>query len=304
MNAIETTDLTRSFQRGRLRVTVVDRLTLSVPHGVVFGYLGPNGAGKTTTIRMLTGVLPPSSGTATVAGISLRQPDQVKARIGYANQQASLYADLSVHENLEFKARLYLGPREVPGAVGRVLELLGLTEYQHALAGQLSGGWRQRLSIGTAIVHGPSLVFLDEPTAGLDPVGRRELWDTIYALTQQGTTVFVTTHYMDEAERCHQLAMISNGRVLASGQPEDLRAAVRGRFYELEADSLGAALQTAKQHPSVRDAWITGSMLRLASEGPLETAVLEGIGRNARPVPPTLEDAFVALSRTPLEARA
>ena len=160
MNAIETTDLTRSFQRGRLRVTVVDRLTLSVPHGVVFGYLGPNGAGKTTTIRMLTGVLPPSSGTATVAGISLRQPDQVKARIGYANQQASLYADLSVHENLEFKARLYLGPREVPGAVGRVLELLGLTEYQHALAGQLSGGWRQRLSIGTAIVHGPSLVFL------------------------------------------------------------------------------------------------------------------------------------------------
>jgi ABC-2 type transport system ATP-binding protein len=296
VNAIETFELTKVYSHGHLKLTVVDRLRLSVPEGIVFGCLGPNGAGKTTVIRMLCGVLRPTSGTATVTGIGLEHPDAVKARIGYANQGASVYTDLTVEENLAFKARLYLEPKRVSTAVGRVLERLHLTEYRDTLAGRLSGGWRQRLSIGTAIVHEPRLIFLDEPTAGLDPVGRRELWDTIYALSAEGMTVFVTTHYMDEAERCNRLAMLSGGRVLAAGRPDELRAAVAGRFYELEADDLGRALTVAKASDGVRDAWITGSFLRVSSDGPLETDLLERLGRNARLVPPTLEDAFVALT--------
>ncbi len=295
MNAIETFDLTKIYGR-HVKMTVVDRLRLSVPEGIVFGCLGPNGAGKTTVIRMLCGVLRPTSGTATVAGIGLEYPDAVKARIGYANQGASVYTDLTLEENLAFKARLYLEPKRVPGAVGRVLERLHLTQYRHTLAGRLSGGWRQRLSIGTAIVHEPRLIFLDEPTAGLDPVGRRELWDAIYALSAEGMTVFVTTHYMDEAERCHRLAMLSGGRVLAAGRPDELRAAVPGRFYELEADDLGRALVVAKALNGVRDAWIAGSFLRIAAGQALEPEALERLGRNARMVAPTLEDAFVALN--------
>jgi ABC-2 type transport system ATP-binding protein len=299
VNAIESFDLTKVYGHGRVKMTVVDRLTLSVPEGIVFGCLGPNGAGKTTVIRMLCGVLRPTSGTATVVGVGLEHPDAVKERIGYANQGASVYTDLSVEENLVFKARLYLEPKRVSAAVGRVLERLHLTEYRDTLAGRLSGGWRQRLSIGTAIVHEPSLIFLDEPTAGLDPVGRRELWDTIYALSAVGMTVFVTTHSMDEAERCHRLAMLSSGRVLAAGRPDELRAAVSGRFYELEADDLGRALVVAKALNGVRDAWIAGSFLRVSSDGPLGSDALEHLGRNARLVPPTLEDAFVALTGPP-----
>jgi ABC-2 type transport system ATP-binding protein len=302
MNAIETHDLTKIYGHGRQGVTVLDRLTLSVPEGIVFGCLGPNGAGKTTAIRMLCGVLRPSSGSAMVAGIGLENPDAVKSRIGYANQGASVYGDLSVEENLIFKARLYLEPKRVPGAVGRVLERLHLTPFRQTLAGRLSGGWRQRLCIGTAIVHEPKLIFLDEPTAGLDPVGRRELWDAIYTLCAEGTTVFVTTHYMDEAERCHQLVMISGGQSLATGRPDELRAAVTGKFYELEADDLGRALIMAKASVDVRDAWITGSFLRISADQALEPEMLEQLGQNSRLVPPTLEDVFVAFARqTPVQ---
>ena len=254
-------------------------------------------AGKTTAIRMLCGVLRPSSGSATVVGEPLTRPDAVKARIGYANQRASVYTDLTVAENLEFKARLFLEPRAVSKAVERTLERLNLGDRRRALAGQLSGGWRQRLSIGTAIVHGPKLVFLDEPTSGLDPVGRRELWDTIYDLALEGTTVFVTTHYMDEAERCHRLAMISGGRLLAEGRPETLRSSVPGRFFEVTSSDLASGLRTAKVLRGVRDVWITGTQLRLATDDTLEVHDLESLGQEVRRVPPTLEDAFVALSR-------
>jgi ABC-2 type transport system ATP-binding protein len=297
VNAIETHDLCKTYGHGRSSLLVVDRLNLSVPEGMVFGCLGPNGAGKTTTIRMLCGVLRPSSGTAMVAGEPLTRPDALKARIGYANQRASVYTDLSVEENLAFKARLFLSPRAVADAVSRTLERLKLTERRQSLAGELSGGWRQRLSIATAIVHQPRLVFLDEPTSGLDPVGRRELWDTIYDLALEGTTVFVTTHYMDEAERCHRLAMIASGKMLAEGRPETLRSSVPGRFFEVTAGDLSAALQAAKARSGVRDAWITGTHLRLSTSDQIEASDLEAIGSEVRRVPATLEDAFVSLSK-------
>ncbi len=300
MNAIETRNLSKTYGHGRSSLRVVDQLNLSVPEGIVFGCLGPNGAGKTTIIRMLCGVLRPSSGTAMVAGEPLIRPDALKAKIGYANQRASVYTDLTVEENLAFKARLFLAPRAVMDAVSRTLERLKLTDRRRSLAGELSGGWRQRLSIATAIVHQPRLVFLDEPTSGLDPVGRRELWDTIYDLALEGTTVFVTTHYMDEAERCHRLAMIASGKMLAEGRPESLRSSIPGRFFEVTANDLAAALRAAKLLPGVRDAWITGTQLRLSTDESLEAHNLERIGSEVRSVPATLEDAFVFLSKQAL----
>jgi ABC-2 type transport system ATP-binding protein len=303
VNAIETHDLCKTYGHGRSSLRVVDQLNLSVPEGIVFGCLGPNGAGKTTIIRMLCGVLHPSSGTAMVAGEPLTRPDAVKAKIGYANQRASVYTDLSVEENLAFKARLFLAPRAVTDAVTRTLERLKLTDRRRSLAAELSGGWRQRLSIATAIVHQPRLVFLDEPTSGLDPVGRRELWDTIYDLALEGTTVFVTTHYMDEAERCHRLAMISSGKMLAEGRPETLRSSVSGHFFEVTANNLAAALQAAKLLSGVRDAWITGTQLRLTTDENFDAYNLESIGSEVRRVPATLEDAFVALSKQALGER-
>jgi ABC-2 type transport system ATP-binding protein len=303
VNAIETHDLSKTYGHGRDSLMVVDQLNLIVPEGIVFGCLGPNGAGKTTAIRMLCGVLRPSSGTAVVAGEPLTRPDALKAKIGYANQRASVYTDLTVEENLAFKARLFLAPQTVNDAVSRTLERLKLTDRRRSLASELSGGWRQRLSIATAIVHQPRLVFLDEPTSGLDPVGRRELWDTIYDLALEGTTVFVTTHYMDEAERCHRLAMIANGKMLAEGRPETLRSSVSGRFFEITANDLAAALRAAKLMPGVRDVWITGTHLRLTTDKNLDAHHLEAIGSEVRRVPATLEDAFVWLSKQALGER-
>ncbi|MBI6545581.1 MAG: ABC transporter ATP-binding protein [Cyanobacteria bacterium NC_groundwater_1444_Ag_S-0.65um_54_12] len=296
MPAIETQALSKNFGSLRHPLRVVRDLNLTVPAGIVFGCLGPNGAGKTTTIRMLTGVLPASSGRGWVAGEDLRYPDRVKARIGYANQAASIYGDLTIQENLRFKAALFLEPREVTRAIDRVMDQLGLRERRHRLGSQLSGGWRQRLSIANAIVHSPPILFLDEPTAGLDPVGRRDLWDAIYALSAEGTTVFVTTHYMDEAERCQRLAMLANGKVLAEGTPLALRSAVPGNFYDVTTVDLGTSLRQAKAIEQVRDAWITGSSLRVAALSPLTEMTLQELGTSYRQVSPTLEDAFVALA--------
>lgn len=292
MPVIETHNLTRSFKHH----TVVRNLNLTVQDSQVFGYLGPNGAGKTTTIRMLCGVLAPSSGTATIAGVDLKNSEQIKARIGYANQAASVYTDLTVEENMSFKAGMYLRPAQIKSAVEKTIELLKLQPYRKRLAGSLSGGWKQRLSIGTAIIHSPKIVFLDEPTAGLDPIARRELWDAIYDLTHQGTTVFVTTHYMDEAERCHEAALIHSGNILAQGSPEQLKQQLSGHYYELEPTDLMQALQQSKTL-GVDDAWITGSSLRLSSARPLSTLELGQLGADARTVPPTLEDVFVTLAR-------
>lgn len=296
MNAIETSDLSKTFHRGKRLIVAVDKLSFSVPSGVVFGYVGPNGSGKTTTIRMLCGLLPASSGTAWVAGKSLREPDEVKARIGYAGQNTKLYADLSVEENLRFIAELYLDPQPAKAAVTYVMTRLNLEDLRSIPAKQLSGGWRQRLNIATALVHEPGVVFLDEPTAKLDPVGRRELWDVIYALNADGITVFVSTHMMEEAEHCHRVAMIFDGKLLATGTPKALRENTSGYFYRLEPRDPLAVFKAAKQLPQVRDVWLRGNTIRLAAKQPLTCKQI--LDAPLQAVSPDLEDTFISLTET------
>jgi ABC-2 type transport system ATP-binding protein len=228
--AVETRELTRRFGA----VTAVDRLNLRIAQGEVFGLLGPNGSGKTTTIRMLCGLLDPSGGTATVAGIDVTvAPEQIKLCIGYMSQKFGLYEDLTVAENLDFYGGIY-GLRDAARAarVSEVIAFLGLDRRLEQLVGQLSGGWKQRLALGCALLHRPAVLFLDEPTAGVDPAARRDFWRTIADLAAAGTTVIVTTHYMDEAERCARLAMMSDGRLIALGTPAEVAAQVGGRTLE------------------------------------------------------------------------
>jgi ABC-2 type transport system ATP-binding protein len=228
--AVDIRELTRRF--GAL--TAVSRLTLAVQRGEVFGLLGPNGSGKTTTIRMLCGLLEPSEGDATVAGVDVRAaPERVKTQIGYMSQRFGLYEDLTVRENLEFYGGIY----GLSGAVQRdrtdqVVAFLGIGGRLGQLAGELSGGWKQRLALGCALLHHPPVLFLDEPTAGVDPAARRNFWRAIHDLAQGGTTVLVTTHYMDEAERCDRLGMMSLGHLIALGTPAQVAQQVGGKTLE------------------------------------------------------------------------
>ena len=228
--AIETHELTRRFGP----ITAVSDLTIRIERGEVFGLLGPNGSGKTTTIRMLCGLLEPSSGSATVAGVDVgAAPEQVKQRIGYMSQRFGLYEDLTVQENLDFYAGIYgLRGAELTARLTAVIDFIGLPGRLSQLVGQLSGGWKQRLALACALLHEPPVLFLDEPTAGVDPAARRTFWNAIYALSRQGTTVLVTTHYMDEAERCGRLAMMSTGRLIAMGTPAEVAAQVGGKTLE------------------------------------------------------------------------
>ncbi|HEX9485428.1 MAG TPA: ABC transporter ATP-binding protein [Gemmatimonadales bacterium] len=230
--AVETHELTRRF--GAL--TAVDSLTLRVEQGEVFGLLGPNGSGKTTTIRMLCGLLEPSSGSALVTGIDVAvAPDQVKQRIGYMAQRVGVYEDLTVAENLAFYAGIYgLRGSATRARLADVVAFLTLEDRLGQLAAQLSGGWKQRLGLACALIHQPALLFLDEPTAGVDPAARRRFWSTIRDLAKSGTTALVTTHYMDEAEQCGRLAMMSRGRLIALGTPAQVAAQVGGRGGTLE----------------------------------------------------------------------
>lgn len=218
--AIETVELHKRF--GQL--VAVQSLTLSIPRGEVFGLLGSNGSGKTTTIRMLTGLLPPTSGTAVVAGIDVvAEPEAVRRRLGYMSQRYGLYDDLTVEENLRFYAGLYgLVGNEGKERVEEQIAELGFTERRRQLAGTLSGGWKQRLSLGCATSHRPDVLFLDEPTAGVDPAARRHFWDMIRQMAARGTTILVTTHYMDEAERCERLAILWRGKLEAVGTPREI----------------------------------------------------------------------------------
>jgi ABC-2 type transport system ATP-binding protein len=228
--AVETRDLTRRFGS----ITAVDHLSLRIATGEVFGLLGPNGSGKTTTIRMLCGLLDPTAGTARVAGVEVTEaPEQVKTRIGYMSQRFGLYEDLTVAENLDFYAGIYGLSREARRQrTDELLGYLGLERRLHQLAGTLSGGWKQRLSLACAMLHRPALLFLDEPTAGVDPAARRSFWRTIHEIARTGTTVLVTTHYMDEAERCGRLAMMSGGHLIALGTPAEVAAQVGGATLE------------------------------------------------------------------------
>ena len=230
--AVATRGLTRRF--GAL--TAVDALTLRIERGEVFGLLGPNGSGKTTTIRMLCGLLEPSAGSALVAGIDVSvAPELIKQRIGYMSQQFGLYEDLTVSENLTFYAGVYgLVNATRRARVADVVAFIGIGDRLGQLAGELSGGWKQRLALGCALMHRPAVLFLDEPTAGVDPAARRTFWRTIKELAEQGTTVIVTTHYMDEAERCGRLAMMSGGHLIALGTPAEVAAQVGGAGGTLE----------------------------------------------------------------------
>jgi len=208
----------------------VDRISFQVSRGEIFGFLGPNGAGKSTTIRMLCGILKPTAGRGTVAGFDIRtQPEQIKANIGYMSQKFSLYQDLTVEENIDFYSGIYrIPPEKKRQRKEWVIEMSGLAEHRRSLTSILSGGWRQRLALGCAILHEPPIIFLDEPTSGVDPISRRQFWDLIYDLSGKGVTIFVTTHYMDEAEYCNRLGLIYRGELIALGTPHALKAEMAG----------------------------------------------------------------------------
>ncbi|MBZ0234117.1 MAG: ABC transporter ATP-binding protein [Deltaproteobacteria bacterium] len=302
---IETVDLSRRF--GDL--VAVDRVNLRVDQGEIFGVLGPNGAGKSTTIRMLCGILAPSGGRASVVGFdAAREPEEIKARIGYMTQRFSLYEDLTVIENLGFYAGIYGVPgRQRKARVAEVLEQTGLGERRHQLAGTLSGGWKQRVALASATIHRPPLLFLDEPTAGVDPVSRRAFWTEIHRLSAGGTTILVTTHYMDEAERCHRLAFIFQGRVLDEGRPDEIVARRGLRAAEIEVGDAAAAAARLRAHPDVEGVEPFGHVLRVVTRGvdPLALAAdVAGPLLRGQPARVSVEDAFVSMVRVEGERQA
>jgi ABC-2 type transport system ATP-binding protein len=245
--AIEVEGLTKSFD-GHV---VVHDLTMQVPKGEIYGFLGPNGSGKTTTIRMLCGLLTPDSGHGTCLGYDiLTQSDSIKRNVGYMTQRFSLYEDLSIRENLEFVARVY-GVPDPRGATSAAIERLGLARRADQLAGQLSGGWKQRLALGACILPSPELLLLDEPTAGVDPKARREFWEEIHALAAEGITVLVSTHYMDEAERCHEIAYIADGNLLARGTAEEVVAQSRLSTWVVSGPNMQALAERLHALPGV-----------------------------------------------------
>jgi ABC-2 type transport system ATP-binding protein len=296
---VQTHELTKRFGD----FTAVDRVSFEVRAGEVVGYLGPNGSGKTTTIRMLLGLLLPSGGSASVLGFdSVRQSEAIRSHVGYMSQKFALYDELKAIENLRFYAGVY-GMRD-PARLQSVIDLVGLSEIQGERAGRLAIGWRQRLALATAIVHQPTLLFLDEPTSGVDPVARRAFWDLIYSLADEGVTALVTTHYMDEAEYCSRVGIMQHGRLLAMGTPSDLkRSALPGAAWDVSAEPLLEALEVLIRHPDVLQANLAGDHLRAITNGKVRASQLEkaltdeGI-RSVRvaPVEPTLEDVFLALA--------
>tara|TARA_R110002072_G_scaffold145460_1_gene291934 strand:- start:77737 stop:79965 length:2229 start_codon:yes stop_codon:yes gene_type:complete len=303
--AIRVERLTRRF--GQL--TAVDDVSFDVPAGSIFGLLGPNGSGKSTIIRMLCGVLAPASGTGTVLGFDVvREAEAVKQRIGYMSQKFSLYTDLSVRENLEFYGRIYgLSAARLAERLDEVVTLTGIGDQLDQLAGTLSGGWKQRLALAAALIHDPRVVFLDEPTAGIDPVARRQLWDLLFELASRGVTLFVTTHYMDEAERCSRVAYIQNAKLLVCGEPGDLKQLPQvtpegTRRWELDVPSPTDSLQKLRRADGIRDATLFGQMIHVLADQSATPALLASAAgadngeANARPIAPSLEDVFVTLS--------
>ena len=303
--AIETEHLTRRF--GAL--IAVNDVTLRVQRGEVFGFLGPNGSGKTTTIRLLCAVLEPTAGTARVLGYDVaRQADEIKQRIGYMSQRFALYTDLTTRENLEFYAGVYglSGPLRRQ-RVDEFIQRAALTEVATTVTGSLSGGLRQRLAFGCAALHRPAILFLDEATSGADPLSRRGFWDAIHSLAAEGITVFVTTHYLDEAEYCHRLGLMREGRLVAEGTPTSLKAGLQDTLIEVDCADPVAALEVAERLPSVQEASLYGHQLHVLLDGgegsddpvPVTAALTDaGIAvRSAGRILPTLEDVFVATVR-------
>jgi ABC-2 type transport system ATP-binding protein len=286
----------------------VDAISFTIGRGAIFGFLGPNGAGKTTTIRMLLGLLKPTSGEATVLGFDIvKQTAEVKKRIGYMSQRFSLYDDLTVDENLNFFGRTY-GVRgsRLRARKKFVLSMAGLEGRERELTRNLSGGWKQRLALGTAIIHEPEMLFLDEPTAGVDPISRRSFWDLIYELADGGTTIMVTTHYMDEAELCQRLAFIQRGRIVAVGSPAGIKdREMRGQVLEIDCDNTALAIPVLREMNVFEEVALYGALIHAVAPDvvALKPQVEEQLGRASVQVrtldviAPSLEDVFISSVR-------
>lgn len=302
--AITVRDLTRRFGD----FVAVDSISFSVARGEVFGFLGPNGAGKTTTIKMLAGLLVPTSGEALVAGRDVsRAATQIRSRIGYMSQRFSLYGDLTVSENIELFAGLYgVAHQRLSERRAWIIEMAGLSGHEQLLAGNLPLGWKQRLALGCAVLHEPEILFLDEPTSGVDPIARRSFWDLIYELSRAGTTVLVSTHYMQEAEYCNRLLLMNRGRLIAEGRPAELRDGFEEPILELQVVHPAQAVAALAGAAGIEDAAMFGRNVHVAMRDrapDAEARIRDILGRRGLSVDsvavvrPSLEDVFVALVR-------
>ncbi len=289
MIAVEIENLTRKFGS----FTAVNQISLQIKQGNIYGFLGPNGSGKSTTIRMLCGILEPTSGTGRVLGLDIkRDSEAIKEKIGYMSQKFSLYNDLSVIENLRFYAGMYSLPEPLKKErIAAMVAMAGLKGRENELAGNLSGGWKQRLALGCSILHNPPILFLDEPTGGVDPKSRRMFWDIIYQLASAGTTVMVTTHFMDEAEHCDEIGFIFEGNLIVSDTPARIKQIIPGTLLEIRgAEPMELLEQIRAEFPNLLDAYVYGTTLHLlVPHGTTEWFV------KYRPqtIVPTLEDVFI-----------
>jgi ABC-2 type transport system ATP-binding protein len=302
--SIETQDLVKRFGD----FVAVDHVSLQVERGEIFGFLGPNGAGKSTTIRILCGLLTPTSGKGLVAGIDVaREPENVRSRIGYMSQKFSLYDDLTVEENINFFSGIYGVPPDRREERKRyVLDMAGLEQRRSAMTRELSGGWKQRLALGCAILHDPPILFLDEPTSGVDPIARRAFWDLIHELSAAGRSVLVSTHYMEEAEYCHRLGLMYRGRIIALGSPAELKDQLRSRrLLDIVTSDLFATMEIVQKVPGVLDVAVFGAGLhvQVSDEASALAAIRTAIEQRGiaierlEPIDPSMEDVFVSLVR-------
>jgi ABC-2 type transport system ATP-binding protein len=299
--AVETDTLVKTFGA----FTAVDHVSLQVGKGEIFGFLGPNGAGKSTTIRILCGLLTPTSGRASVGGLDVAsEAEAIRRNIGYMSQKFSLYGDLTVEENIRFFSGIYGVPKNLRAERKEfVLKMAGLEERRSTMTSLLSGGWKQRLALGCAILHDPPILFLDEPTSGVDPIARRAFWDLIYELSAAGRTIFVSTHYMEEAEYCHRLALMYRGRVIALGSPQALKEESRSnQLLELISSDLFESMRVVQAVPGVLDVAVFGGCLHITVDDQAEAIarLTSALGEHGivverlEPIEPSMEDVFVA----------
>ena len=308
---IEVDKLTKKFGN----FTAVDNLSFSISRGEIFGFLGPNGAGKSTTIRMLCGLLQPTSGRGKVGGFDINeQSELIKQNIGYMSQRFSLYEDLTVEENIRFFGGVYgISNQKLKNRMDWVIKMAGLQGREKSLTKTLSGGWKQRLALGCAVLHEPKIIFLDEPTSGVDPISRRNFWELINKLSEDGITVLVTTHYLDEAEYCNKLALINNGRLIASGSPKDLKEEhINYHIYEVEVSDVITAMEVLGNQPWVVETSLFGTYIHIGViEGSIGTDAIASflnsnnlaVKRIAK-ITPSLEDVFFHLLEEDLKDRA